>query len=234
MAESNEFHDNWHLVFGDDGSPIPGRPIVEEVLKNHLDKVTFVNSGMSLEDKVRNGISIGSFANRLIEESDSDIAVILCDDDELVPTYLRDLCQYFRDNPSVLYCYSKVHLYNPLLQRSHGLSNITGKYNQWNGPIDPVGKLDASQVAWRLECCKKHGAWFGGSTNGITGKPWASDTDRSLFQQLRDKCGLCHPTGLVAQYKGVHDYQLVWHKNVSPEQLIRYDKMCSEQAGVKL
>lgn len=234
ILAANEHHQNWHLAFGDDGSEKPGRPIVEDVLKDHLKKVTFVHSGMSFEEKIKEGLILGKLANQAIQDSNADIALILCDDDELTPDYLKNLSDFFLANPDVLYCYSKLFLYNPLCQKSCDVEkNSNNKWSQFNEPINPVNHLDASQVAWRLDCCKKNGAWFKESTKHVPGKPWTKDTDKSFFENLYDKCGLCHPTGFVGQYKGVHDYQLLWHKNVPPAALWSYDKMCRELGGVE-
>jgi glycosyltransferase involved in cell wall biosynthesis len=233
LVQANEFHQNWELLFGDDGSHIAGKPIVEEILGALITKVKFVQSNASFENKIANGLVLGKFANEAMKSTDSDVALILCDDDELHPTYLQKLSDFFIENSNVLYAYSKIHLYNPLLQKSFEATSLTNKYNQFNVPINPVGKLDASQVSWRLDCCKKYGAWFADSTKHVENKPWTKDTDRSFFENLHAKCGLCYPTGLVAQYKGIHDYQLLWHKNVQADQLKNYDNMCRELAGRK-
>lgn len=228
---ANEHHKNWVLAFGDDGSAVPGKPIVEEILKDHLHKVIFVPSNMSLEDKLSQGIIIGRLANGVMRETDAEAAIILCDDDELYPTYLRELSQLFTIRSEMLYCYSKIHLFNPLFQKTDKVDNITGRYNSWIGPIDPVGKVDASQVAWRIKCCTEYGAWFADSTMAVDGRPWTKDTDRSFFENLYQKCGPCQPSGLIAQYKGIHDYQLLWHKNVGIEKLKEYESMCRQKAG---
>ena len=233
ILKANEYHQDWELTFGDDGSKIPGAPIVEEILKDHLDKVTIMNSGMSFEEKLNQGITLGRMANEGIVKSNADIAFILCDDDEIYPTYMKELSSFFETNTDVLYCYSKVHLYNPLLQKSDSVDNVTGKYNQWSGPINPVNKVDSSQVAWRLECCKKFGAWFQDSTLFVPEKPWTKDTDKSFFENLYEKCGDCHPSGLIAQYKGIHDYQLLWHKNVPASSLISYEETIQKLGGVE-
>jgi len=234
ILRANEHHKNWHLAFGDDGSEKPGRPIVEDVLKDHLNKVTFVHSGMEFEDKIREGLILGRLANKAMEESNADVALMLCDDDELVPTYLKDLSAYFLQHPNILYCYSKLYLYNPILQKSEDASRSTNnKWSNFTAPLNPVNHLDASQVAWRLDCCKKHGAWFKDNTKFVPGKPWTKDTDKSFFENLFEKCGPCHPTGFVGQFKGIHDYQLLWHKNVPAASLWAYDKMCRELGGVE-
>ncbi len=232
---ANEHHEHWELVFGDDGSKTPGRPIVEDILEDHLGKVTFVHSGMNFEDKIEQGLILGRLANEAIAKSDADVALILCDDDELVPTYLKELSEFFTRHQNILYCYSKIHLYNPLFQKSENVNNVdrSNRWNKWDTKIEPSGKVDATQVAWRLDCCKKYGAWFDDSTKSVQGKPWTKNTDKSFFENLYDKCGECHPSGLVAQFKGVHDYQLLWHKNVPPAQLETYDNMCKELEGVE-
>lgn len=232
ILKANEYYRNWELLFGDDGSIVPGKPIVEEILKDHLDKVTFVNSEMSFQDKIDHGLLLGKYANEHMRQSDADVAIMFCDDDELFPIYLRDLAEYFSRNDH-LYCYSKIHIFNPFFQKSSEVNNLTGKFNQWQGPINPVGKVDATQVAWRLDCCKKYGAWFKESTKLVEGKPWTRDTDRGFFENLYEKCGLCYATEFIAQYKAVHDYQLLWHKNVAAASLRAYDQMYRELAGVK-
>ena len=234
ILKANEHHSNWHLAFGDDGSKIPGRPIVENILHEHLDKVTFVRNNMTFEEKIKEGIVLGKMANEAIAESDADVAFILCDDDELVPMYLKRLSNFFLNHPRILYCYSKVFMYNPLVQKSSDVKRIAvGKFNQPKDPINPVNQVDASQVAWRLSCCKEHGAWFRESTKEVTGKPWTRDTDKGFFQNLYDKCGMCHPTGFAGQFKGIHDHQLLWHKNATTESLWAYDQMCQDLGGVE-
>ena len=202
IVKANEYHNNWTLLFGDDGSYIKGRPIVEEILKDHIHKVEFLESNFNLEQKLKNGLVLGKFANETIKKSDADIAFILCD---------------------------------PIIQKSSEIDKTISKnrYNQWSGPINPVGKVDASQVAWRLDCCNKYGAWFADSTKFIAGKPWTKDTDSSFFQNLYEFCGPCHPTEFFSQFKGIHDYQLLWHKNSTIESLKVYDEMCRKLAGEK-
>ena len=233
ILKANEHHSNWELGFLDDNSKIPGRPIVEEILKDHLDKVTFVQSNMTLNQKLDQGLMLGKFANEHIAGSNADIAFILCDDDEITSTYMKGLDEFFTRHSEVLYCYSKVHLYNPLFQDSSSVNNVSGKYNSWNVPINPVNRVDASQVAWRLDCCKVHGAWFQESTQFVPEKPWTKDTDKSFFENLYEKCGDCYPSGLIGQYKGVHDYQLLWHKNVPASSLSKYDQVLQKLGGVE-
>lgn len=218
------------MAFGDDGSKIPGRPIVEEVLKDHVDQITFYETGMDFNAKLREGLVLGKMANEVIRSSKADIAIILCDDDLLHPSYLQNLSGFFTQS-SALYCYSWIYLFNPIIQTSPDAVSLTNKYNQWEGPINPVNKVDASQVAWRLSCCKENGAWFADSTKCVPGQPWAKDTDKAFFENLYEKCGTCYPTNFVAQYKGIHDYQLLWHKSLGVDLLEKYHETCQDLGG---
>lgn len=232
ILKANKYHQNWELVFGDDGSTIPGQPIVEEILKDHLEQVTFINSRLTFEEKSKQGLVLGKYANEVIDHSNADVGIMLCDDDELHPLYLKNLSEYFTNHGEALHCYSKIHLYNPLFQKSEDVDGLMSKFNQWSGKINPVSKVDASQVAWRLICCKHYNAWFAESTNFVEHMPWAKDTDGGFFKNLYEKCGECWPTEFVSQYKGIHDYQLVWHKKTCANGLKHYNDMIEELAGV--
>ncbi len=229
---ANEHHQNWELLFGDDGSKIAGKPIVEEILKDHLQKITFAQSGMTFDQKIANGLVLGKYCNEAIKKSNADIAIMLCDDDQIHPNYLKNLDEFFDNNPQIMYCYSKIHIYNPLLQDMKQISNLAERYNKWNAPINPANKVDASQVAWRLDCCKKNNAWFVESTKLTSDKPWIKDTDKSFFENLYEKCGDCFPTSFVSQYKAIHDYQLLWHKSGTESDLRIYNQKIEELAGV--
>lgn len=235
ILDANEKHSNWELLFGDDGSSVAGRPIVENILRDHLDKVTFENSGMKIEEKIQKGLLIGLYANNHMRQSNADIGLILCDDDELHPDYLMNLSNFFGNNPNVDYCYSFANIFNPLIQTSKSVSDKiqSNKYNNHGLSINPSGKVDASQVAWRLSCCKQKNIWFRESTKTNHEKPWVSDTDKNFFDKLYDVCGECKQTGFLGQFKGIHDYQLVWHKNTDHDGLISYNTMIKNLAGVK-
>ena len=232
IVEANQFHPDWHLAFADDGSKIPGRPIAEEVLGSLVSKVDFVQTNMTFDDKIEKGLVLGKLANEAILDSDADIGIMLCDDDRLYPDYLKKLSDFFEASPFVHYCYSKVLVANPLKGYDMRTGWVEHRYNGNTEPINPVGKVDASQVAWRLDCCKKHGAWFADSTLEVPGKPWVRDTDKAFFQNLYNHCGLCYPTDFYAQYKGVHDYQLLWHKDAGDAFLRWYNDLLIENAGV--
>lgn len=228
IKQSNLYHQDWELVFGDDSSPIPGKPIVERILSDHLEKVKFVHTNMTLDQKLEQGIKIGYYANQAILESNADIAITLSDDDELVPSYLKEISNFFQTHSDIMYCYSQVRIYNPLIQTSEKVGHET-TFNQYKELINPVNKVDASQVAFRLTCCKQYNVKFPETTLGS--KPWINNIDGGFFQQLYDQFGPAHPSGLTAQYKGIHDYQLVWHKKQDSEGLREYIKKVTELGG---
>src|SRR5437588_1330755 len=44
-------YDNWELAFIDDGSEVPGEPIVKEILKDHLDKVKIIRTETTMAER---------------------------------------------------------------------------------------------------------------------------------------------------------------------------------------
>jgi glycosyltransferase involved in cell wall biosynthesis len=226
VIASNAYHQNWHLVFGDDFSPINGEDILHWELRGYEERYEYINSWASVEHKLQHGLTIGSYANRAILRSDADIAVMLCDDDRLEPTYLRDLAKFYKHNPTVMYAYSNVKLYNPLLESSPAEDG--GKFD-CEGLVNPVNRLDASQVSFRLDAFRQ-GVRFPETTKTDAG-PFIRNLDGELFQQLYDLYGTATPTGLVGQWKGIHDFQLVWHKKKGPDDFVKYVESVAELGG---
>lgn len=225
ILESHKLHQDWELFFADDASPVPGEPIVREILYEHLDKITFYRNEDTVQDKVQLGTRLGGYGNESLDKTKADIAITLSDDDELIPTYTQKLSEYFETHPDVMYCYSRVRLYNPLFQNSKGIESLGGIYNKWDGPINPANKVDASQVAFRVDCYRKDGVRYPSRASLI------QNLDSNIFQQLYDKYGDAQPSGLEAQYKGIHDYQLVWHKKKSESGLVEHYKELEELGG---
>lgn len=202
----NSSYKNFTIAFIDDGSPNPGKPIVEEILSSeNLKKVVFYNTNQSSEDKNKQGGSIfGKYANIAMETLESDITIMLCDDDALTPGYLEYLNHYYTLNPEIQHSYSKVLFYDPSKEDytqskkttsfTHGGS--TFYLNSFDTPIEPWGKFDASQVAWRTNCNIKFPY------------PQTRALDSSVYKQLGDHHGLCYPTHIEGQCKGAFADQL--------------------------
>lgn len=210
VIKANEHYQNWFLIVFDDGSQTPVEPIVHEVMGDSgcIDRVGIIRNDVTVEQKVNSGGMLGYMQNRLVESSiaqmNPDAFVILCDDDELHPEYLKKLDEYLTANPDVLSCYSKVIFYNPLEETSDNITmsqteNPLAHLNKPDGPINGACMVDASQVAFRPKCYEM-GARFP--------YPATQDQDAGFYSSLFQNCGPMHPTGFVSQYKGVHGKQL--------------------------
>lgn len=238
VLTSHQNHSDWEMVFGDDNSPIPGEPIVREILSDFVDRITFINSNMSFDEKIDQGIQIGRYANQVIKKSNADIAITLCDDDELVPTYTRDICKYFENNPEEMWAYSHLAIFNPLYKASKDVDLKQLKecpYNFTSERINPVGKLDSSQIAFRLKAFES-GVQYPDNSKSEHDPymPWLINPDAGLFQSMHKKFGNVPFSGLISQYKGIHEHQLVWHKKQGRIGLKEYTETINQLAGKTL
>ncbi len=133
------------------------------------------------------------------------------------------------------YCYSNIHLYNPLTDDHRSITTLGGPYNQWTTPIDCYGKVDGSQVAFRLSCVRDYDIWYDDSTrSAYSDNPWICTQDEGLFRKFAKKLGPAIYTGFVAQYKGVHEHQLVFYKEhvfKEPRDLLDYHETMVRLAG---
>jgi len=192
-------HTDWDLVFVDDSSPTPGEPIVKNILKDHLDKVRFYHTN---DPDKRHGASLfGGCWNDALLSADSDIAIMLCDDDALFPNYLLSLSKWYENNATAQYSYGHVVPFNPFDTSSlNSIPFTTCWFLNHTEPIDPFCQVDASQVSWRTQLFKESCIRFP--------CPQTVALDAALYQQLFQACGPCVFNGMVAQYKAVHDDQL--------------------------
>lgn len=202
-------YENWELAFIDDGSLSPGKPIVEEILKDHLNKITCINTEDSIADKsLRGGSNIGLYMNQAVESSDADISIMLCDDDALVFDYFSNLDRWFTDNPEKKYCYSHVILFDPFLEKpdkesfntdeivwtGHKQKRYKNRYNKTKRH-NPENSLDSSQVAWRISNKEKHISFpF----------PQTANLDATFYSKLNATYGPAVFSGFTGQYKGHH------------------------------
>jgi glycosyltransferase involved in cell wall biosynthesis len=199
-------HGDFEVAFIDDGSELPGRPVVEEFFKDRPDilgKFKFFNTGDSRADKeARGGSVFGRIANEAIMESDADLGIMLCDDDALLPEYLSGLSDYFSVNPEVKYAYSHMILFNPVEEPFDSVKTRreASAYLNWTHPLHPFCQVDSSQVCWRLSCNKEGGVWLP--------HPQTSNHDATFYSGLFGTYGNCVFTGLVGQFKGWCGVQL--------------------------
>jgi hypothetical protein len=203
---ANQTSDDYEVAFIDDGSTVPGRPIVEEILAKKIDKVRFYRIDDTEEQKRAQGGSVhGKYMNLAMEESNAEIGVILCDDDALFPTYVDKLIKYFAAHPEKNFCYSHVIPFDPTIHKpSLDLPRRPFHLNKV-GAINPVCQVDSTQVAWRIPWVLQNNISFP--------YPMTSALDAAFYQQLYDKGGPCTFSGFMGQFKGVFADQLGHRKD---------------------
>lgn len=200
IMRANKLYDNWHLAFIDDSSPTPGSVIVDQYMRRYLPKISFYHTNTTIEEKIEHGSIIGQCMNQAIMDSDADIAFMLCDDDELVPKYLLDLNTFFNVHKSVQSCYSHVYVYNPAFEISDYVNRVECKYNKFTACINPSGKVDASQVAWKTSVNKKSDIWFQ--------YPRTRNLDSDFYKKLVSVCGRIPFSHFFSQYKSWSRHRL--------------------------
>jgi glycosyltransferase involved in cell wall biosynthesis len=200
-------YDNWELAFIDDGSKdYPGRPVVEEILKDYLPRIRFYNTGDTVEDKYRNlGSRHGLFITQAVLNSDADITFTLCDDDAITKDYLNGVNRYFSDNPEKMWGYSHIVAFDPTVQDYHAVTDSNHALNRFTGPISPSCALDSSQVAYRTDCIKHGGIRWN--------YPQTGALDCAFFEAMYHKYGDCHFMHCVGQYKGCFSDQMTYRSD---------------------
>lgn len=212
IIEADKYYPHWHLIAGDDNSDIPLEPIAKDLLAGYLHKVTFMNSYMSMEEKIKGGLRLGLYLNAILETFNYDAWITLCDDDQLHEKYLYNLNRFFIRNPKTMYCYSNIELFNPIKETK---SSISGFYNEIIDDKECLYHLvDGSQTAFRSDCFRKYGARYPNTTKSGN-DPWKLTPDGEFFLDLyRKGVPKAKYTGFVSQYKGIHDYQMVHLKEL--------------------
>ena len=198
---NEQTQDNWHLAFIDDGSTVPGKPIVEEILKDKLDKITFYRCDDTVEQKnTQGGSRHPEFMNRAILECPGEIVVICCDDDALMPNYCAELSDFYENHPIVSHSYCHFLPFNPSVEKM-GLHLRDGRTHHYNftHTLSPYSTVDSSQVSFRRQLF----------LDGLRyPSPATSCLDAALFAQITPLYGLCPFNGILGQYKGWYGDQL--------------------------
>jgi glycosyltransferase involved in cell wall biosynthesis len=195
---------NYQVAVIDDGSENPFMDSYLEMVDiSNSHKYTIMNTHHSAKQKqAQGGSMIGKFANQAMEMCGSDIVIMLCDDDALMPEYLQNLNTFFTNNPEANHCHSKVKFYNPTVEKYTEAKSTTdyrhsgSTYHSLNkaGTVVCEG-FDASQVAWRNKLNIKFPY------------PQTRNLDASVYKQLRDH-GPCYSTGTFGQAKAAFADQL--------------------------
>lgn len=188
---------NFDLFIIDDGSQT--KPHIDEIAQQVLGERLYGRTGFYIcsdtpeQKKEQGGSRHGQFVNEIILASNSDLVFLLCDDDAVIPDYLTNLDQWFRENPDKKYGYSHVRIFDPTKESPFGIDK-KAHWTNLDTPVHPVNRIDSSQVVFRTECFKKGGVRYP--------SPQTRNLDAALFQQLFDLYGPCYPMGFDGQYKG--------------------------------
>lgn len=195
----NHNYNNWEMAFIDDGSEEAGEPIVKEILSEHLGKIKFYNTNDSIDIKInRNkeeGSIFGKFAQQSIEESNSDLVIMLCDDDALYPEYFNNLNKYFQTHPDEHYVYSHIHVYDPVLTKLEDKPPYEHHHLNKDWPLNPYFNIDMSQVAWRRQSFI--------DSRIVFPYPMTANLDAMLYNQMYTYWGDCNFSGFFSEYKGM-------------------------------
>lgn len=205
LGIKNLTYQNWELVFLDDSGD---SSYESELLNFGLDnsKVKYIAINQSDDEKAKQGGSRhGEYMNNIITNSQSDIVVILCDDDILKEDYLDKLNDFYLHNPNVKYSYSHLEFYDPSVGPPSKNNVVSNKYttylNSATHPIRPAGNVDSSQVSWRKNNWIEDGIQFD--------YPRTSHLDEMVYRKMYSAWGDCQFNGIISQWKGIHGEQLV-------------------------
>lgn len=209
MSVKNSTYKNWEMTVIDDGTYFPAFGDVnvcftpEERMKH---RISYVQTFDSEEHKSnRGGSQFGEYANNAIKISDSDIVIMLCDDDMLKPDYMERLDLFYRENPSVKYSYSHLEFYDPNNGLPGEMNSVSDNYTRYlnsnTHPINPVRRVDSSQVSWRRQ------NWINDDIQFPS--PRTSNLDEMIYKQMYVAWGECPFNGIIAQSKGIHEGQLI-------------------------
>lgn len=190
---------NWEVAFVDDGSDVPGEGIVKEMFPN-TDQFTFYRINDTVEDKLKrngsNGSLMGEYANKAIYNSNADYVIMLCDDDALYVDYLKNLNQFYHDNPDKNYAFSHIKPYDPAVELPEEPMPMREHHINQTEPECPYYRFDMSQVSFRrqpfVDC------------NILFPFPYTVNIDAEVFLKMYSVWGNVHFTGFISQYKAFH------------------------------
>lgn len=202
-------YDDFEVCIIDDSSETP----IEQVIEKHgfkIKNLRILNTNDTLEDKLRRGSTHSGMMNEAIKLSTADIAFYISDDDAIRKDYFKELNKFYLTNPDCMYSYSHVIGFCPFTQvpcETLGIYNKGRNFNtihphhlNFTHTLYPTGKVDATQVSWRILSNKEHNIWFPPNQTRCA--------DAALFEQLYKKWGDCRFNGLTGAYKAFHGAHL--------------------------
>lgn len=209
MSVKASTHENWDMCIIDDGTVHPAFSLVNECFSHDerlKHNISYIQTFDSEEKKaIRGGSRFGEYANAAIKASDSDVVLMLCDDDLLMPKYMEELDIFYRNNPNIKYSYSHLKFYDPTFGNPNECNQVNDEYtsylNSKREPINPVRQVDSSQVSWRRKNWIDDGMKFP--------SPRTANLDEVIYGHMYSAWGECQFNGIIGQWKGIHDGQLI-------------------------
>jgi glycosyltransferase involved in cell wall biosynthesis len=207
-VKSSTYKD-WDLCVIDDGTKFPAFNVINECFSSDermSHKITYIQTFDSEErKKTRGGSQFGEYANSAIKTSDAEIVLMLCDDDLLKPDYMQQLNEFYINNPDVKYSYAHLDFYDPTIGLPSESNMVSDGYTKYlvrnTDPINPVRKVDSSQVSWRRRC------WL--DDDILFPCPRTSNLDEVIYGHMYVAWGECVFNGINSQWKGIHEGQLI-------------------------
>jgi hypothetical protein len=203
-------YQNWILTIIDDSGDTEFESVVNDydIPDSKLNYIPVLDTE---SDKLNNGGSRhGQFINNSIRSVESDITIVLCDDDALHYQYLEYLNEFYNLNELVNWSYCKLYFYNPDTEWYYESNDTTTsmyqhigstyQLNHYLDPINPAGILDSSQISFRTSV-------FNDPRVGYP-SPQTRGLDFYLFNSLYNVVGDCYPNYTYGQYKGCFAGQL--------------------------
>lgn len=202
---ASQTSDQWELVIIDDSLPDSSAALPSHALEclkaEQLDRTHVWRNGITFQERNRLGGScVGREMNAMLRDTKCDTAVLLCDDDALVSTYIDNGQKYFLEHPGEMYAYCHVKVFDPTVELPGPHLPKRPYFTNLEEPILPSCRVDASQVMWRTKIHHESNIWF----------PWpqTKNLDMAFYSQLGHYYGPGAFMGFDGQYKGVFFDQL--------------------------
>lgn len=209
LSVKDSTHEHWDMCVIDDGTNFPALEVIDSCFDHEervKHRINYVQTFDSEERKnARGGSQFGEYANTAIRTSDADIVIMLCDDDMIKPDYMSRLHEFYVNNQHVKYSYCHLEFYDPTNGLPSPENKVDDNYTRYltsnRGPINPVRRVDSSQVSWRRSSWIEDGISFP--------SPRTSNLDEAIYGYMHSRWGDCVFNEINGQWKGIHQGQLI-------------------------
>lgn len=203
---------NWYVGITDDGSVMPMWDIVSEEMAEYQDRCYCLRIEDSVQKKKEQGGSrVGELVNKMAVLLETDITLVVADDDRLTHWGVAELVEWYAANPNVMHTYSNMIPFNPFIEEPHeSMKGRPHALNRFNTPINASCAVDGTQVTTRScvfgdrpDIVTHYESWGKPmSYNGVGYPPVRNYLwDECFFRTLSAAYGPCVPNPVYLQYK---------------------------------